>query len=117
VATYGQIAVLAGLPGHARQVGYALNAMPDEGLAPWHRVTNSQGAVSRRAVPGYEFVQRGLLEAEGVRFGPGGRISLEEYGWDPDARPRKRVSRTNASAKKVARKKVARKKVVSRARR
>lgn len=86
VATYGQVAIIAGLAGHARQAGYALNAMPDEALAPWHRVINAQGGISRRAIPGYEFLQRGLLEAEGVRFGPNGRVSLAKFGWDPDAR-------------------------------
>jgi alkylated DNA nucleotide flippase Atl1/uncharacterized protein YndB with AHSA1/START domain len=93
VATYGQIAALADLPGHARQVGYALNAMPHDGLAPWHRVINAQGKISRRATPGYEFIQRGLLEAEGVRFGPDGRISLKRFGWEPGTRRKKSAAR------------------------
>jgi alkylated DNA nucleotide flippase Atl1/uncharacterized protein YndB with AHSA1/START domain len=96
VATYGQVAVIAGLPGHARQVGYALNAMPSEAIAPWHRVINAQGGISLRAVPGYEFLQRGLLEAEGVRFGPNGRVSLAKFGWDPDARRKNPAVRTTS---------------------
>lgn len=81
VATYGQIAQAAGLPGRARQVGYAMYALPSGSRVPWHRVVNAQGKVSRRRVPGGELTQRMLLEREGVRFGPGGRISLARYGW------------------------------------
>ncbi len=86
VATYGQIAALAGLSGHARQVGYALHALPDGTDVPWHRVMNAKGEVSRRASAGYEHVQRALLESEGVRFGPHGRVAMERYCWR--ARPR-----------------------------
>lgn len=83
VATYGQIAVLAGLPGHARQVGYALNALPDGTTVPWHRVLNARGEVSRRADPGYVRVQRALLEDEGVRFDAAGRTRLSACQWQP----------------------------------
>ena len=81
VATYGQVARLARLPGHARQVGYALHALPRGTRVPWQRVVNAQGTVSRRRVPGAELTQRMLLLQEGVRFGPGGRISLPLFGW------------------------------------
>ena len=74
VASYGQVARLAGLPGRARQVGYALHALPAGTRLPWHRVVNAQGKVSRRRRPGSELTQRILLEREGVRFGAGGRI-------------------------------------------
>jgi len=83
VASYGQIARLAGLPGRARQVGYAMYALRSGSSVPWHRVVNAQGRVSRRRVPGAELTQRMLLEREGVRFGPGGRIPLERFGWRP----------------------------------
>ncbi len=46
VATYGQIAELAGLPRQARQVGYALHALPEKTTVPWHRVVNPQGKIS-----------------------------------------------------------------------
>ncbi len=82
VATYGQVAWLAGLPGHARQVGYALNALKDESGVPWHRVINSQGKISARSEPAYERIQRTLLEEEGVLFGRNGRVSLARYGWE-----------------------------------
>ena len=88
VATYGQIAVLAGLAGHARQVGYALAALPDTTALPWHRVINARGEVSRRRKPGAELSQRMLLEREGVLFDARGRVKLDRVGWRP--RPVKR---------------------------
>lgn len=81
VATYGQVAALAGVPGHARQVGYTLHALPRGTTVPWQRVVNARGEVSRRAVPGAELVQRMRLEAEGVRFDARGRIRLERFAW------------------------------------
>jgi methylated-DNA-protein-cysteine methyltransferase-like protein len=82
VATYGQVAREAGLPGHARQVGYALNALAVDSAVPWHRVINAKGQISRRAVPGCELTQQMLLEGEGVRF-DGGRVRLDDHGWAP----------------------------------
>jgi methylated-DNA-protein-cysteine methyltransferase-like protein len=81
VATYGQVARLAGLAGHARQVGYALNALPEDEDVPWHRVINSRGEISRRAEPVYEQIQRELLEDEGIAFDKGNKISLANYQW------------------------------------
>jgi methylated-DNA-protein-cysteine methyltransferase-like protein len=86
VATYGQVAELAGLPGHARQVGYALHALRWESGVPWHRVINAAGAVSRRAVPGAELTQRQLLEREGVVFDGRGRVPLAKLRWQPRGR-------------------------------
>jgi methylated-DNA-protein-cysteine methyltransferase-like protein len=84
VATYGQVADLAGLKGHARQVGYALHALPDEISLPWQRVVNARGEVSRRSDGSpMAGVQRALLEAEGVRFDARGRISLPRFRWRP----------------------------------
>jgi methylated-DNA-protein-cysteine methyltransferase-like protein len=81
VASYGQVARLAGLPGRARQVGYAMHALPAGTGVPWHRVVNAQGKISLRRRPGPELTQRLLLEREGVRFGPGGRIALARFGY------------------------------------
>ena len=83
VATYGQVASLAGLAGHARQVGYALHALTDGSVVPWHRVINARGEVSTRSVPGAELQQRFMLEAEGVRFNARGRVSLARFRWQP----------------------------------
>lgn len=85
VATYGQIAALAGLRGHARQIGYAMAALPNESDVPWHRVINAKGSCSPRATPGGDERQRRLLERERVRFDDSGRVSLAKYRWRPVA--------------------------------
>ena len=81
VATYGQVAELVGLPGGARQVGYALHALDAHSSVPWQRVINAKGRVSPRSVPGFDAVQRALLEREGVAFEADGRIDLDRYRW------------------------------------
>jgi len=83
VATYGQVAALAGLGGHARQVGYALYALAAEQQVPWHRVVNARGQISPRAEPGDDRLQRKLLEREGVRFDSADRLDLALYRWQP----------------------------------
>jgi methylated-DNA-protein-cysteine methyltransferase-like protein len=83
VATYGQIATLGGFPGQARQVGYALNALPEELDIPWQRVINAKGEISSRANPVYEQIQQQILENEGIRFNPKGRIDLKKHQWTP----------------------------------
>lgn len=87
VATYGQVARLAGIVNGARQVGYALHALPEHTAVPWHRVVNVRGAISLRGSG--DATQRILLEREGVRFGAGGRIALAAHAW----RPRRHASR------------------------
>ena len=84
VATYGQVAALAGLPGHARQAGYAMAALRPGSDVPWQRVINAKGEVSPRKVPGGDVHQRILLEREGIVFSPNGRVDLRKYRWDPD---------------------------------
>ena len=86
VATYGQIATLAGRPGHARQVGYALHALPDRTAVPWHRVINAKGEISLRSRFGDGLEQRLRLEAEGVQFDARGRVALACYRWQPRLR-------------------------------
>jgi methylated-DNA-protein-cysteine methyltransferase-like protein len=83
VATYGQIAALAGIPRQPRQVGYALHALPGGSNVPWQRVINAKGEVSQRSTPGYEGVQRAALESEGVVFDRRGRVDLTRYQWRP----------------------------------
>lgn len=90
VATYGQIARLAGIEGQPRLVGYALHRLAADSRVPWHRVVNARGAISVRSgggplpdVP----LQRRLLEREGVDFDSRGVIDLVRYAW----RPRRRV--------------------------
>jgi methylated-DNA-protein-cysteine methyltransferase-like protein len=81
VATYGQIAAIAGIPRHARQVGYALHALPAESKLPWHRVINARGEISPRTWSENHLLQRILLEDEGVEFDASGRVSLVRFGW------------------------------------
>ncbi|MEO8088835.1 MAG: methylated-DNA--[protein]-cysteine S-methyltransferase [Gemmatimonadales bacterium] len=83
VATYGQVASLAGLAGHARQVGYALHALPRGTIVPWHRVVNAAGRISTRATPGGELVQRILLEREGIPLDARGTVHLDQHRWHP----------------------------------
>ena len=94
VATYGQIATLAGIDGHARQVGYALHALPSSSDVPWHRVVNSFGEVSRRSDSDSDELQVELLMAEGVVFDTGGRIDLRRFRW--------RVNRSAPSRVKIS---------------
>lgn len=89
VATYGQIAELAGLEGHARQVGYALHNLPAESNVPWHRIVNAKGEISARTGGDSHELQRLLLESEGVAFDERGRMDLECYRWEN----RKKVGR------------------------
>ena len=81
VATYGQIAEVAGLEGRARQVGYALHNLPERSDVPWHRVINAKGEISPRSAGDSHELQRMLLEAEGVEIDLYGRIDLKKYRW------------------------------------
>jgi len=85
VATYGQIAELAGLPGGARVVGAAMRGSGDRRV-PWQRVIGKRaGAVGKIAIldPIGGAVQRQLLEKEGVEVSDAGSISLARFGWLP----------------------------------
>lgn len=92
VATYGQVAALAGAPRNARFVGFALHANPEPGVIPCHRVVFRDGSLA----PGFAFGgperQRALLEDEGVVFVPpaddspagagGWRVDLSRCRWE-----------------------------------
>jgi methylated-DNA-protein-cysteine methyltransferase-like protein len=79
VATYGQIARIAGIEGHARFVGYALHGLPNNSGIPWHRVINSQGRISLSGMAARR--QRRLLENENVEFSPAGKVNLKTFQW------------------------------------
>ena len=82
VTTYGAVARIAGLPGHARQVGYALSALPAGTSVPWHRVINAQGKLSLERVGSSSgTTQRIRLVREGVAVNAGGNVSLARFGW------------------------------------
>lgn len=84
VATYGQIARLAGKCS-ARQVGYAMAALQDGAGVPWHRIINSQGKISLRTGSEGHRLQRILLEAEGIVFSGNDEIDLRQYRWTASA--------------------------------
>ncbi len=80
VATYGQVALLAGNPRWARVVGYALHNNPRPGEIPCHRVVNREGKVAAAFAFGGGATQRALLESEGIVFEADGRVDLKKYG-------------------------------------
>lgn len=84
VATYGQIALMAGNPRWARVVGYALHVNPDPEHIPCFRVVNRAGEVSKAFAFGGENMQIQLLEQEGVTFTSEGRVDLEKHLWHPE---------------------------------
>jgi methylated-DNA-protein-cysteine methyltransferase-like protein len=83
VATYGQIADLAGLPGRARLVGTTLRKLPDDSAVPWHRVVNAGGRISPRGDGMSVTEQELLLADEGVVIDVRGRIRLAVFQWCP----------------------------------
>ena len=80
VATYGQIAHLAGKPWGARQVAWILHSQSEKFRLPWQRVIGANGRISLRPGKGF-FEQRRLLQAEGVVVGRGGRVDLNKFRW------------------------------------
>lgn len=80
VATYGQVAFLAGNPRWSRVVGYALHNNPEPNVIPCHRVVNREGRLAPSFAFGGDEIQRQLLEAEGITFEPDGRVDLKKYG-------------------------------------
>ena len=81
VATYGQIAALAGNPRGARQVSWILHSSTKKDNLPWHRVINSKGGISLPIGGGFE-MQKNLLELEGIHFKENNLIDLKVYLWN-----------------------------------
>ncbi len=86
VATYGQIARLAGFGRNARIVGYALHHTPDELEIPWHRIVNARGKISLPVVNGKYDLQHQLLEREGIVF-KNHNINLNQFQWNGELPP------------------------------
>ena len=84
VATYGQIAALAGRERAARGVAWILHSSSETAGLPWHRVIGGRGAISLPRGRGFE-EQKELLTAEGVPVGRDGRIDLKRFQWEPSA--------------------------------
>lgn len=95
VATYGQIAALAGREHGARGVVWILHSSSEAARLPWHRVIGAAGRISLPrgrgrgtfapgTCPRGGFAeQKARLLAEGVAVGPGGRVDLKRYRWEP----------------------------------
>jgi methylated-DNA-protein-cysteine methyltransferase-like protein len=92
VATYGQIAKIAGHPGAARQVVWALRS--GTGL-PWHRIVGAGGKISLTGEPGFE--QRMLLQMEGVIF-HGSRVDMKSYVWVPAKQIKKKGTKSKRAS-------------------
>jgi methylated-DNA-protein-cysteine methyltransferase-like protein len=103
VATYGVIARLAGRPGAARTVGWALSALPDDADVPWWRVLNASGRISLPQRDHGAVVQRALLLREGVAFTPGGSVNLTLFGWPARAYDTVSTAQTRAASSKRSR--------------
>jgi methylated-DNA-protein-cysteine methyltransferase-like protein len=83
VASYGQIAAIAGIPRGARQVGYALRHLPDGNDVPWYRVIRSSGRIAfEKCSDGFNEQSKRLM-MEGVAILEG-RIDMHKYRWQPD---------------------------------
>lgn len=83
VASYGQIAEIAGVPRGARQVGYTLRNLPDGHDVPWHRVVQASGKIAfDRGTPAFD-EQCKRLSKEDVPV-LNGRIDMQQYRWQPD---------------------------------
>ena len=100
VATYGLVARLAGRPGAARTVGWALSALPEDSDVPWWRVINAAGRISLAPNDHSAVFQRALLLREGVRFAPGsaGAVNLSRYGWPAEAYDSAMAAQTRAAS-------------------
>ncbi|MFH1463883.1 MAG: MGMT family protein [Pseudomonadota bacterium] len=86
VTTYGDVASVLGSPRVARQVGWALAALPAGSDVPWHRVINARGLISHRGDMVRATEQRRRLEAEGIVFDPSGAVDLALLRWDWEER-------------------------------
>ena len=83
VASYGQIAEIAGIPRGARQVGYALRHLPEGSEVPWFRVIQASGKIAfDRNTPEYQEQKKRLQQDEVVVIG--GRVDMQKYRWQPD---------------------------------
>ena len=81
VVTYGQLALLCGKPGNARQVGYALSRVRMGRDFPAYKVVNGQGYLSGAALFATPDMQKKLLESEGIEVMENNRVNLKKYGW------------------------------------
>ena len=102
VATYGQVAAVAGIPHAPRVAGYALHALPPGSPVPWHRVVAAGGRLSLGKLdPSGALTQRLRLEHEGVRFDGRGCVDMERHTWRPRSSAASTAPRAKATRRKV----------------
>ncbi len=83
LASYGQVAELAGFPRRARQVGMVLKGLPPANRVPWHRVVNAAGYIPSRGRWWGAEEQARRLEGEGIAVDPKGNLDLRAHRWHP----------------------------------
>jgi methylated-DNA-protein-cysteine methyltransferase related protein len=103
VGTYGVVARMAGRPGAARTVGWALAALPGDAEVPWWRVINAAGRISLAGHNHAAVLQRALLLREGVKFAPGGAVNLTTFGWPAEAYDSAAAAHTRAASSRKSR--------------
>ena len=84
VINYGQIAIMAGSPRAAIQVGWVLHSSGDDGITPWWRVINKDGYISTKCPEHNKNIQKKLLEKDGVEVDQNLRVDIKKYRWIPD---------------------------------
>jgi len=83
VVSYGQVALMAGIPRAALQVGWVLHTSGDDGITPWWRIINNAGRISTKCLDHTASIQKSLLEKEGVVVKKFLKIDIEKYRWRP----------------------------------
>lgn len=91
VVSYGQVALMAGIPRAALQVGWVLHTSGGDGKTPWWRVINNAGRISTRFVEHTTNLQKKLLEKEGVEVKKNLKIDIEKYRYKPDIKTLKKL--------------------------
>lgn len=93
LASYGQVALLAGYPQRPRQVGMVLRGLPEGTTLPWHRVVNAQGYVPSKGRWWGAMVQIQRLREEGIPVADDGTLDLAAHRWDPNPKKLSRKSK------------------------
>ena len=83
VINYGQVAIMAGSPRAAIQVGWVLHLAGDDGVTPWWRVVNKDGYISTKCFEHNKNMQKNLLEKDGVIVSKKLKIDMKKYRWLP----------------------------------
>ena len=91
VVSYGQVALMAGIPRAALQVGWVLHTSGGDGKTPWWRVINNAGRISTKCIEHAPNLQQKLLEKEGVEVKKNLKIDIEKYRYKPDIKTLKKL--------------------------